>query len=245
MGILVTTLLILTDRQRKELSIFTTWKPGDPTRSSDGRTIIPTRRFVVRLINSGKVPILPSDFERPANLYAPDCQILDATITDTKPDNIHPKATIEDGEIVLSPILLNPGDSITFKAISTFVRFRQRVYLDCRITGVRKVRRLGFVFGCAPLTLGLLGGALSLGPFIVAAWLTESGQVNLLADFENYAFYSCILGVMLQFAALYGHPWIRAILAEELKTKLEKFSLWLLSLTFKIREKEREKTNHR
>jgi len=232
-GILVTVLLFVADRRRKELSILTTWKPGGPVQWSDTETNVPTRKFVVRLTNSGRVPILPSDFERPASLYVPNCQILDATITATRPSNIHPEATIENGEITLRPILLNPGDSVTFEVISTFVRFRQLVYLDSRIAGIKEVRRLEFSFGCVPLALTILGWMLMFGPFIVAAWLTGNGQLDLPVSFESYISYPFFLGIALQSIGLYANPWIRAILVEGLKTCLEKCELLLLSLLSK------------
>jgi hypothetical protein len=238
-GILITVLLFIADRRRKELSILTTWKPGSSVQCSDTETSIPTRKFVVKLANSGRVPILPSDFERPASLYVPNCQILDATITDTRPSNIHPKASIENGEITLWPILLNPGDSVTFEVISTFVRFKQLVYLDSRIAGIKEVRRLEL--GCVPLPLIFLGWMLIFGPFIVTAWLTGNGQTDLPAGFESYLFYSFFLGVILQSIGLYTSPWIRAILVEELRTRLEKCGTLLLSLLSKA-PLERQRT---
>jgi hypothetical protein len=220
-GILITVLLLIADRQRKELSILTTCKPDGSLR--DTETSIPTRKFVVRLINSGRVPILPSDFERPARFYVPSCQILDATITDTRPSNIHPRATIENGEITLWPVLLNPGDSITVEVISTFARFRQLVYLDNRIAGIKEVRRLELSFGCVPLALTFLGLMLGLlGPIVVAIWSTGYGQSDLPAGFETYIFYSELLALILLSIALYATPWIRARLVEELKTQLSR-----------------------
>lgn len=215
-SVLVAILLFIADRQRKELSFLSIWSLGDSVSLNDGKVL--TRRFVVRVINTGRVPILPDDFERPVVLSVPGCQILDASIADTKPPSIHPRAAIDNGEIVLFPLLLNPGDSITFEVISTFVGFRQLVCIDGRIAGVKNIRRLGRRLGCVVSGLVSLGALLIIGPILLVVWFIESGYANWASIFEDYYFYAATVGFMIILVALFGPPWMRVIMRERLKS---------------------------
>jgi hypothetical protein len=213
-GIVVAILLFVAERQRKELSFFSTWTIGEFVLEGGCNKPVPTRQFVVKVINTGKISILPSDFQRPIALYVPDCRILNALATDTNPPNIHPQmSVVESGEIVLSPTLLNPGDSITLKITSTFAKFSTSVYLDCRIAGVKRIRRMDLRHICITLMRGFLGLVLAFSPYPVAEWLKKSGQTDALAILENYTIHIILLGGTLSLVAVYGSSWMRTELA--------------------------------
>ena len=190
-GILVAVLIHFAGLKRKELLFFSVWAWGEPVDENGPR--FKTRRFVVMLANTGKVPIAPSDYEGPITFYAPKpCQILDAAITATHPDNIHPRMVLDQGKLELSPLLLNPGDSITFKASSTVAPFINSICVDGRIAGVNEIER-----AAGPLTqLFSVAGSLLL------IWTglyppSEIGEIR---------FYLVAAGVVMAITVLWG-PW--------------------------------------
>lgn len=95
----------------------------------------------VMIINSGNVPIISADYERPVNLsFGEEAQILTAEVTETNPDSLQVSVDIEATRIVLRPVLLNGGDSITLKLL---INRLGGISVDGRIVGVKDIRELG------------------------------------------------------------------------------------------------------
>jgi|SRR5262245_35946139 len=114
--------------------------------SVDGTELNAPYLSVFELLNDGTRTIRRSDFESPLILrIEPPAFIVRATVTATTPTDLQPEVTVENQAIKLSPLLLNPGDGVTFAVISSGQS--PRFASGARIAGVKSV----------PITLGIKG----------------------------------------------------------------------------------------
>lgn len=94
--------------------------------------------IVMRISNSGDVPILATDYERPVTFsFGEESKILTVEVVETEPDSLHALARIEDDRVALEPTLLNQGDVITLKMLIS--KFGGEVAVDGRIIGVKEI----------------------------------------------------------------------------------------------------------
>jgi len=111
---------------------------GDVQILYQSKTVEQVHLIVLKIINTGNMPILSTDYERPISLsFGEESKILTTEITGKNPDSLRPSARIEEGMIVLAPILLNVRDSVTLKML---VNKFGKVTVDGRIAGVREIK---------------------------------------------------------------------------------------------------------
>lgn len=99
------------------------------------------RLLVIRLVNSGNIPITPTDYERSVRLaFAEGSQVLTAEVVATIPANLLPKISPHDSRVEIESLLLNSGDSIVMNILiaGTDGSFE----FDGRIAGVKKINRV-------------------------------------------------------------------------------------------------------
>jgi len=107
----------------------------------NGKPVQSVHLIVVKIINSGKVPIVSTDYERPVSLnFSDNCQILTADISETNPKSLQASVSIENSKAVISPILLNSGDSIKVKLLVS--QFDGQINVDGRVVGVKDISKL-------------------------------------------------------------------------------------------------------
>jgi hypothetical protein len=99
--------------------------------------------LVLKIWNDGDVPILQSDFTEPLRVYiCGEIKILEVGTLETVPLNLNPQISIAENACVISPLLLNKGDSILLKFIlsegSTASTF-SGVDIFSRIAGINQV----------------------------------------------------------------------------------------------------------
>jgi hypothetical protein len=103
----------------------------------DDTSVSDAHMVVIRVLNSGNVPIIPSDYVRPVKFdFGEIAQILSAEVMETSPDNI--EACIDPETLELMPVLLNSSDSIMLKIL--LARFDGTINMDGRIVGVKQIR---------------------------------------------------------------------------------------------------------
>ncbi len=96
------------------------------------------RLAVIRLTNSGNVPIATTDYERPISFaFGEGTTVLSSAITAASPDNLNVSAQNNGNIVVLQPVLLNPRDSLTLKLLVSGKGSGLRA--DGRIHGVRRI----------------------------------------------------------------------------------------------------------
>lgn len=154
---------------------------------------------LIRIVNSGNMPILASDFTCPVTLtFAEGTQIVSAEIIEKHPKRLEATVESRGNEAAVNLTLLNGGDSLTIKILSS--GGEGTVTVDGRIVGVGEIKMyleharryvillllgvvtfgIGEVFGLAGYVLGwplfILGIAMVLygwtrNPLTLPRWL--------------------------------------------------------------------------
>lgn len=147
LAIVVSIVLYWTQRRRKALSYdITSLTPllevedevkGKVQILFEGKLVQDVHLAMVKIINSGNMPIVPADYVRPVSLnFGEEAQILATDVIETNPDNLHVSWSVESTKVELVPLLLNGGDSITFKVL---VSQSGEISVDGRIVGVKEI----------------------------------------------------------------------------------------------------------
>jgi hypothetical protein len=97
--------------------------------------------IVIKVINTGTVPIRPTDFVKPLTFSAgSSTSILSAEITETGPVDIEANVIVEDATLTLVPLLLNRYDFVTIKLLTD--RPSSQLKVRGRVVGVKKIEKL-------------------------------------------------------------------------------------------------------
>lgn len=134
---------------------------------------------LIRVTNTGNMPILSADFEAPLSFeFSADSKILSATVVSSEPPRIPITVTISGETATLSPHLLNPNDNLTCRILlpaseSKFVSL-------ARIAGVKAIGGSRRVSLTQPL-LGLLG----MGAIAFSFWLSPEPKSRSLFEVRS------------------------------------------------------------
>lgn len=105
----------------------------------DEKPVLQLYLSLIRIVNSGNVPILVSDFTCPVTLtFAEKVQIVSTGIVEKHPKLLDATVSFSDNKAVLSPALLNGGDSLTIKILSSGAA--SMVTVDGRILGIGEIK---------------------------------------------------------------------------------------------------------
>lgn len=125
--------------------------------------------LVVKLSNSGNVPISAADYERPLSLGTGiSSKILSGVVTDVDPENLAANIDIEESRVILRPILLNSKDSVTLKLLVS--DFGGDVAIDCRVLGVKSISKADQITGYQALLMFVALTCLAVSAFLVAGF---------------------------------------------------------------------------
>lgn len=122
-GVLVPVLLWQADLSAKSISLrvisVSELRPQGAAKldgiqlSLDGNPIERPFVSVIELKSTGNRPIQSSDFEAPIEVFAKaPVALLKAQVTRVEPVDLEPLLTVGSDKVVVSPLLLNPGDQI-------------------------------------------------------------------------------------------------------------------------------------
>ena len=175
--------IFLTQRKRKAISyVIVTDTPlvsvrkGEELKeklqlSFDGKPVENIHLVLIRIMNSGNVPITSEDYESPIRIVlGSNDRVLTAEIVSLDPENIDAQVSCEDSSVTLYVKLLNQHDEISIKMLA--VRSSQDVNLIGRIVGVKKISPLltdkgSMVLGGLAILAALLGfGADAVGTLL-------------------------------------------------------------------------------
>ena len=96
---------------------------------------------VVRFYNDGNIPIKESDYVLPLGIFfGEDSKILSAEIVDTTPKTLNPEFTIKPPLVAFAPLLLNAGDTFTFRALVARSTDKPFLVPFARIVGISDVK---------------------------------------------------------------------------------------------------------
>jgi len=139
----------------------------------------------VRILNSGNLPIVSADYERPVSLcFSENTQIISAEVSGTKPKSLQATVSVEDTKVVLAPVLLNSGDSIILKMLLN--QFDGKISVYGHIVGVKDIGQLGSqpraLFTWEKVSISLLSGILMVFVDAMALYIIK-------AQFGGTAYY--------------------------------------------------------
>ena len=120
----------------------------------EGQIMEDTKLVLIEIKNMGNAPITSDDFGSPIRIVVEsdveNARILDAGITDANPRDLLQVAslTFDSRSAELSPLLLNPRDSLTLKLITAVVPIERYDFgfsgltVTGRIAGVKRIRNV-------------------------------------------------------------------------------------------------------
>jgi len=209
--ILATFYLFWLQRQRKSLSYEVISSTNLLSISETIKDTLEVRRngvpipglhlIVIRLTNTGNVPITTTDYETPITFSFKEAGIvLEAQITTTRPKNIKATMEFDPTSVRLSPSLLNPKDSIELKILLT--RFSGQVSVEGRIIGVSHIKEIGVVPNY-DLAFAMMMSSGIIGVFS-GLYLVLALVIIKVANMKNVAEWPAflLLGLFLHFVLL-------------------------------------------
>lgn len=105
--------------------------------SYEGQPVRQVHLIEVALENTGNVPILAEDFKRPLEVTFGAGSPMTVEVAEKNPPNLEPAISTDGSAVRLEPLLLNPGDRMTIRAL---VRdFRGSVQVEHRIVGIAEI----------------------------------------------------------------------------------------------------------
>jgi hypothetical protein len=148
-AISVTVGLFLVGRRRKRLSyllsdtrVLGVHEGVNPSRVQilfDGEPVTEVRMVIITVNNFGNEPIRVDDFERPLRFsWSEPAEILTAEVIEVNPETLQPTIKAGDSEIVVDPLLLNPGDWLR---IRTLINQGGKLSVDARVVGVKRITK--------------------------------------------------------------------------------------------------------
>jgi hypothetical protein len=97
------------------------------------------RLFIMKFENNGNIPITSNDYEKPLTVHFEEtATILSAEILKTNPNNLDGAIFADKNSFTITPILLNPKDSISVKLLLSSPT-TSLFNIDTRIIGVGKI----------------------------------------------------------------------------------------------------------
>lgn len=147
-GLLFTAIIILLQNHRKSIScsvisisrLYPSQQDSSKTLQvlSEGKNAQDPHIVLLRIMNSGNVPILPDDYERPILLrFSSKAELLSAEVVEAVPTNLSVKPEVKEKTIELPRILMNKRDGFTLKILVD--RFDDSIDVASRIAGITHI----------------------------------------------------------------------------------------------------------
>jgi hypothetical protein len=149
LAICLTVSFFLLGRRRKRLSymlsdtqVLSIDEAINPSRVQilfDDKPVTAVRLVMLTVNNSGNEPIRAEDFERALRFsWAEPARILTADVVEVSPEGLQPTIKASANEIVLEPLLLNPGD---WFCVKTLINQVGKLSVEGRIVGVQRIKK--------------------------------------------------------------------------------------------------------
>ncbi len=109
-----------------------------------GKAVSNVRLIILKMWNSGNMPILPQEYIEPIKFEFGDHEeILDVDVLETMPSDIKNKVKTslksDTKSVTFEPLLLNRNDSITFKVLLTQSKLIKKIDVSGRIVGINQI----------------------------------------------------------------------------------------------------------
>lgn len=104
----------------------------------DGSPVPGIRLSVFRVVNDGDLPVSTSDYEVPIRFVFGQGSVIEAGKGDSAPPQLPFTISFDGSSVRLSPLLLNPGDSVSFSVLARS-DIESEWYIEGRIIGVKSI----------------------------------------------------------------------------------------------------------
>jgi hypothetical protein len=142
----------------------------------EGEEVKNVHLLTVRLYNTGNQSISSKDYERALTILVnQEAKILTYEVIDEEPNNLGATVVLDGNKLILSPVLMNPRDSFSIKALIS--DFEGKPIVDGRINGIKTISRYSenqvsfFVFTLLSLVLIAFG----------APNMDKNGSISLMS----------------------------------------------------------------
>jgi len=145
-----------------------------------------THLVVLKVWNSGNVPILPTEFVDPITFnFGDNIEVLDVSVLEAKPEVIKNKIKFElsSNKLILKPILLNKDYSITIKLLID--RFDNKVNAEAMIAGIAHLQRMS---SGDPTRIERQSQIIKILMGIIALFLSITQLAATIAIFNSYIY---------------------------------------------------------
>ena len=143
----------------------------------DGKPVVNPYLCLLTIHNSGNVEIPPSDFEKsPTISFGDRAVVLDSEVTASLPDDLDPKLSQETNRIVVSKLLLNPGERFTVKALVSRPDEAPALSFSARVKGAEVVRT-PILYPAETRSSAIRAGAYGLVPVAISVGTLVYGWV--------------------------------------------------------------------
>ncbi|MBB3180088.1 hypothetical protein [Variovorax sp. Sphag1AA] len=211
LSIVATFAVYLWQRQTKELAfgVVSSRRPiaiADELSSRvtvhvDGKPVENLRLMVFGLKNSGHRAIAVADFERPLSVAFGGGQIVSAEIASQHPKNLGAELSFSNSNVVLSPMLLNPGDQLLIQVLLSAAK--PEWSLDARIVDVPSIAPINAAPRLPPFFQSAMPESIAFVlALAVGAFLLEKEKKGSVMLFGLAAFMLIISGV---------HRWVHGL----------------------------------
>ncbi|MBN4956941.1 hypothetical protein JY411_00680 [Stenotrophomonas maltophilia] len=149
LGILVPLVLWMADTDSREIEVrilskanlnpsLPTGVDGEMEFAIGGRRVVKPYYVVVQVTNAGNRSIAAADVERPLTLAMGNVEIAQAQVLTSQPAALKPELERQERQLVVKPLLLNPGDSFQIGFLTSGAE--PSVTAQARIAGISDVR---------------------------------------------------------------------------------------------------------
>jgi hypothetical protein len=156
----------------------------------EGKAVQQMRLIVLRIFNSGNVPIQISDYEQSTQLcFGKNAQILSAEVVGVDPKELNVSINIEENKVIVNPILLNKTDFFKIKILTT--KSCDQPLITGRIVGVKKISKfvgpkmLCYFLICVGIVLQITGYL--AGPYLGSSIAIVLVMAGVLVDIFGLA----------------------------------------------------------
>jgi hypothetical protein len=174
----------------------------------DGAPVTEVHLVAITVKNSGNEPIRVEDFERPLQFsWAEPAKILAVEVIEICSESLRPKIKHGANEIVLKPLLLNPGDWLRIK---TLVNQAGKLTVDARVVGVKRISKTVEAGNSAPyrtflliVVVGFVMSMAALGGEHLGLWVANGrAEVRLAQIYAVLALYLLVDALKTQIFGL-------------------------------------------
>ncbi|MBC8492204.1 MAG: hypothetical protein H8D43_00350 [Chloroflexi bacterium] len=205
-AVLISVLIVLIQRRKKAVSyqVYSTSSLLDVANGLEDELQIlfegiPVRRLHLILAlftNTGNQPILPTDYVKQVTLsFSEGSKVLAAEVVETYPDSIDAMVETLDSNIVLTPVLLNGGDTITI--IGLVSDYDGHIKVDGRITGVKEITKKSSLLNTSTIAL-LFSGIIMILLGIIGIIITNYALIDAIIA-NSYPYSIPVIAVEMGF----------------------------------------------